>query len=98
MLYQPTEVEIERRNRIRLLIAAYAYEYLAESWITDYEFDELAKKINTQIETGHKVCDEFFKTEFHPATGSWIYDFPKEELEKLKSLYKRLESYKRENS
>lgn len=98
MTYKPTEIEIERHNRIILLIAAYAYEFLDESWICDYEFDELAKKINPQIETGHKVCDEFFKTEFHPATGSWIHNFPKEELSKLKSLYERRKRYKHDNS
>lgn len=98
MTYQPTEVEIEIRNRIRLLIASYSYEYLTTSYISDYEFDELAKKINPEVETGHKVCDEFFKTKFHPHTGCWIWDFPKEEKDKLKSLCKRLKITDHENS
>jgi hypothetical protein len=89
-MYVPSKIEIEIRKRIRLLIAAYAYEYLAESWLSDYEFDKLAYSIDPTITTGHDVMDKFFKEEFHPATGSWIYDLPREEKDKLKILVKML--------
>ena len=89
-MYTPTDIEIERRNRIRVLLASYAYEYLSEIIMSDHEFDRLCLKIRPEIETGHKVCDEFFKNEFSPSTGSWIYDFPKEELHKLNVLYKKI--------
>ena len=85
-MYQPTVVENEIRNRIRLLLASYAYEFKAELFLTDQQFDALALKIRPEIETGNKLCDDFFKNEFSPSTGQWIHSFP--ELDKLKILYK----------
>ena len=87
-MHLPSEIEVERRNRIRLLLASYAYEFKSETFLTDQEFDKLALKIQPEIETGHEVCDEFFKNKFHPSTGQWIHDFP--ELDKLANLYKNL--------
>lgn len=95
-MYVPSKIEIEMRNRIRLLIGAYLYEYLSESWLSDAEFDKLALQIDPNIETGHKIMDKFFKEEFSPSTGSWIYNLPKEERDKLKTLCESL--IKNENS
>jgi hypothetical protein len=87
-MYGPSVVEIEKRNRIRLLIAACMYELADESWISNDEFDKLAKKINPNVSTDNSICDIFFKTEFSPDTSMWIYLFP--ELDKLKQLINRL--------
>ncbi len=71
-----TPVEIERRNRIFLCIAAYAYEYENVSLVSDEAFDEAAKAIDVSIDTGNPVMDEFFRNEFEPSTGMWIYKHP----------------------
>ena len=79
--------EIERRNRIKLTVAAYAYEFVNTSIISDANFDQLAMQITLQMDTGNAVLDTFFRTEFQPDTGQWIHKHP--ELEKVKQLYQR---------
>ena len=81
----PTPVEQERRHRIRLSVAAYAYEFDSTSIMSDAEFDHLAKQIDLQIDTGHAVMDQFFRTEFQPDTGQWIHKHP--ELDRIRQLY-----------
>lgn len=71
-----SEVEVERRNRIRLTLAAYAYEFDNNSIMSDAEFDELSKSIRPEIKTGMKKHDEFFRKEFDPNTGMWIRKHP----------------------
>lgn len=88
-------VEIERRNRIRLAVAAYAYEMQDDLLMSDAEFDSLALKINPDIDTGHEVLDKFFKTEFGSHTGQWIYRHP--ELDKVEALYNRLKDWKEDS-
>lgn len=56
-----TPIEIERRNRIRLSVAAYAYEYKNESIMSDAEFDALALQIDPSVSTGNRKLDTFFK-------------------------------------
>ena len=85
--YHPKVCE-ERRRRIVLSLAAYAYEVHSESRMSDAEFDGLALSIDTSIDTGHPVMDEFFRKEFHPHTGQWIHSHP--ELDKLEALYRSL--------
>jgi hypothetical protein len=75
----------EVRNRIRLSVAAYAYEYLSESLMSDEEFDKLSLKIQPEKKTGRVKLDNFFKKHFEPSTGMWIRKHP--EKHKLKSLY-----------
>lgn len=81
-------VEIERRNRILLSLAAYSYEFLAELIMSDSQFDALAKAIDPSIDTGNPELDNFFKKEFSPSTGMWIYKHP--ELLKVIELYRRI--------
>jgi hypothetical protein len=80
--------ETERRNRIKLAVAAYAYEFDNTSIMSDADFDELAKQIDPQVSTGHAVIDQFFRTQFQPDTGQWIHRHP--ELERVKQLYLRV--------
>lgn len=84
-------VETERRNRIRLAVFAYAYEFENDPLISDGEYDELSKKININVKTGNDLLDKFFKKEFNEYTGSWIHKHP--ELDKIKKLY--FKSYKK---
>lgn len=83
-----SEVEVERRNRIRLSVAAYAYEIENISIMSDAEFDLLAQTINRSIDTGHTVLDTFFRTEYSAMTGMWIHQHP--ELNKVKLTYQRI--------
>jgi hypothetical protein len=71
-----SEVEVERRNRIRLTLAAYAYEFDDNPIMSDAEFDELSQAIRPEIETGMKKHDEFFSKHFDPNTGMWIRQHP----------------------
>ena len=71
-----SEAEVERRNRIRLTLAAYAYEFDDNPIMSDAEFDDLSRKIRPEISTGSKMHDEFFRTEFEPDTGMWIRKHP----------------------
>lgn len=81
-------IEPERRRRIRVAVAAYAYEVESKPVMSDSEYDELALSIDTRIETGHDVLDEFFRTDFSPVTGQWVYNHP--ERDKLRDLYHRV--------
>lgn len=80
-----TKEEIERRNRIRVALYAYAYEFQNDSLVSDSEFDDLCKLINPDMPTGHDLLDEFFRKEFVPDTGMWIHNHP--DLEGLERLY-----------
>lgn len=82
----------ERRKRIKLSLAAYAYENTGIETMTDAEFDKLSLEINPEIRTGKRVLDLFFRTEFDPDTGSWVHYHP--EHDKLKALFEKL--YKKE--
>ena len=86
-----SEVEIERRNRIQLSIAAYAYEILDEPIVSDAAFDQAAFEIRPEMDTGNPVLDEFFRKEFSPSTGMWIRKHP--DLNGIASAYRRLVTY-----
>ncbi len=87
LFHYHTQIEIERHRRIKMAIAAYAYEFLDSPIISDGEFDAECRKINPSISTGKPDLDLFFRTEFHPDTGSWIHRHP--ELEKVALTYER---------
>lgn len=83
-----TPVEQERRNRIRLSVAAWAYESHSASFLTDDEFDRLAEKIDPSMSTGNRKLDNFFKKHFHPHTGQWVHKHPdRRGLERLWQLH-----------
>jgi len=78
-------IEVETRRRIRIAIAAYAYEVLDRAIMSDAEFDKLAQSIKPKTGTCHPLVDEFFVTQFSPMTGMWIHNHP--ELSKIAVLY-----------
>lgn len=80
-------VEVERRNRIRLSVACYAYEFGFEQVMTDAEWDALAKQINPNMNTGNRLMDRFFRDEFKDYTGQWIHAHP--ELDLIAYLYQQ---------
>ena len=80
-------VERETRLRIRLTIAAYAYEVESDSIISDHEFDDLCKKVDLTVKTGNRKMDNFFKKHFDPSTGQWIHNHPDQST--LQHLYKK---------
>jgi hypothetical protein len=68
--------EVERRKRIRLAVAAYAYETQSDSIMSDAEFDALAQSIDPDVSTFDWELDDFFATEFAPHTGVWVHKHP----------------------
>jgi len=77
----------ETRNRIKLSVAAYAYEFKDNPIMSDADFDELASKIDTSVSTTNPRLDYFFAKNFQPDTGMWIHKHP--ELGKIEYLYER---------
>lgn len=91
-------IEVERKKRIKLAIAAYAYEFEADSIMSDGDFDKLCLEINPSISTvdehnekRYEKLDTFWRTEFQPDTGQWIHKHP--ELDLVKQTY--LKFYKK---
>ena len=87
-----TRKEIETRRRIQICVAAYSYEFAhrpkhenTEPFMSDHEFDRLAQQIDLSINTDRPDMDAWFRANFHPCTGSWIYDHP--ELQRIGELY-----------
>tara|TARA_B100001113_G_scaffold314974_1_gene280901 strand:- start:910 stop:1188 length:279 start_codon:yes stop_codon:yes gene_type:complete len=79
------EINQEIKNRIKLSIAAYAYEYKSDPIMSDDEFDQLALKINPEEKTGYIKLDNYFRKHFTTDTGLWVHKHP--ELNKLDWLY-----------
>lgn len=93
-----TPVQVERRNRIKLAIAAYSYEMESDSIMSDGDFDKLCLQINPKMSTvsdvtdpkqikRYKKLDKFWVEEFEPDTGQWIHKHP--ELELVKQTYQK---------
>lgn len=83
--------QLERRNRIVLAVAAYAYEIEHKPTMSDTQFDVRAMLIRPTMATWEtryttaEICrvmmlDNFWKSEFNPSTGLWIYKHPEFEL------------------
>lgn len=78
----------QTRIRIKLSVAAYAYEVLNDPIMSDDEFDHLSLKVNLNAKTTRPDMDEWFTTNFSPDTGMWVRNHP--EPEGLLRIYKRL--------
>ena len=86
--------EQEKHRRIRLAMYAYAYECEGVGMVSDKEFDELANKIDINVDTDRPDLDVFWETEFSPITGMWIHNHP--EFDLIRANFNRLffEQYK----
>jgi hypothetical protein len=85
--YVPQPHEIERRRRIHISVATYAYEIADKPIMSDAEWDVLAARIDRRMGTAHPIMDEFFRYEFSPMTGMWIHKHP--ELDGIERLFSR---------
>lgn len=81
-----TRIEIERRTRIKLCVAAFAYEVQSAPLMSDAAFDALARSSDVTIRTGR--YDDWWRTTFQPYTGSWILSHP--DLTGVQRLYRRI--------
>ena len=75
----------EIKNRIKISVAAYAYEYLDAPIMSDGDFDALSQLIDTKKKTGNEMLDKFFEKHFVADSGMWIHKHP--EKKKLKYIY-----------
>ena len=90
MLPFDIQFSLEIKNRIKLSVAAYAYEYRDDPIMSDAAFDALSLDINPDEKTGNKKMDNFFKKHFQPDTGMWIRKHPqKSHLDYLYETYYR---------
>lgn len=80
-------VEKEIRLRIKLAVAAYAYEFDDNSIITDAEFDKMCLEVNPTMSTKNRRMDNFFKNKFDPSTGQWIHSHP--DLKRIQEIYEK---------
>ncbi len=75
----------EIKNRIRLSVYAYAYEFMNDSLVSDAEFDRLSQEIDLSITTGNEEMDSFFAKEFIADSGMWIRKHPN--LKRVNEIY-----------
>lgn len=87
MSVKQSRVERQRWIRIRIAVAAYAYEIEATSIMSDGEFDKLCQQVDPMIATGNAEMDAFFEDEFDPSTGLWIFKHP--QIDGIKRLYQQ---------
>ena len=82
---RPIKHNREIRRRIRIAVAAYAYEVENDPVMPDADYDSLAREIDPDEPTGSPELDAFFIAHFEPHTGSWVHKHP--HLGLLKHLY-----------
>ena len=56
----------QRRLRLKVLAAAYAYEIMHESYMTDAEFDATCKRIDVSVDVDS--YDQWWRDNFDPST------------------------------
>lgn len=78
----------ETRNRIRVTLAAWAYEVHNDPLMPDHMFDRLAISIDVRKSTARPDLDEWFRKNFSPHTGMWVLNHP--ECDRIEALYQRL--------
>lgn len=83
---RPVKHNREIRRRIRVAVAAYAYEIKNDPVMSDSDYDALAREIDPDAATGNLLLDKFFMLHFDPSTGMWVRDHP--EIDKLDHIYR----------
>lgn len=83
-----TPAESQTFIRIRLSVAAYAYEMMDTSIMSDAQFDKLCREVDPMVSTGNRKLDAFFRKHFDPSTGVWVRKHPEQrKLERLVREY-----------
>ena len=82
---RPVKHNKEIRRRIRIAVAAFAYEIMDDPVMDDAEFDRIAREIDPDQPTGNALLDKFFMIHFEPDTGQWVHKHP--EIDKLRFAY-----------
>lgn len=80
----------ETRRRIRLAVAAHAYEVHADPIMSDAEFDALALEIDLGRSTANSDMDDWFAANFDPSTAIWVRRHP--DIAGLERIYRMLHS------
>jgi len=80
----------ETRNRLKVLLWAYAYEIKNEHMVSDAEFDRVCKEIDLTKTTDRPDMDEWFIQNFDPSTGIWVHSLPDAEKKKLAYKYESM--------
>lgn len=67
-----------KQQRIKIALAAYAYECTLSTIMSDAVYDVLAIEVenNKHIATDNSKLDAFFRYEFSPYTGMWVRKHP----------------------
>lgn len=87
---------LETRRRIRVAVAAWAYERHADPIMSDAEYDALARSIDLDRSTANSEMDNWFALNFEPHTGAWVWGHP--DREGLERVYRGLRSRSRQRS
>lgn len=88
-----TPEEVERRRRIQVAVAAYAYEFKDDPIWSDAKFDREARLINLKQSTGSKEHDKWFRENFSPHTGMWVRSHP--DRRGLKRIYRQIKQWRK---
>lgn len=88
-MVERTPSEQQTWIRIRLLVAAYAYEFENSPIMDDAAFDDLCKQVDLDIATSRPDMDAWFRLNFTTYTGSWVNSLPKRELDRAANIYYR---------
>ncbi len=82
--------ELVRHSRIKIAVAAWAYEHSFPPIMSDQDYDALAQLVHQErnIATGNHRLDRFFQRHFDPHTGLWVHKHPdKAGLENIYARY-----------
>lgn len=87
--------ELVRHSRIKVAVAAWAYENNHKPIMSDQDYDELSRLVDAErnIATGNHRLDRFFQRHFTPDTGLWIHQHPDQRA--LENIYARFYQPKR---
>lgn len=81
--------ELVRHSRIKVAVAAWAYENNHRPIMSDAAYDELSLLVDAErnIATGNHRLDRFFQRHFDKDTGLWIHAHPN--IPGLENIYAR---------
>ena len=68
----------QKQYMLRTTVAymAFLYEIKYDSPMLDCEWDALALRVNVNQSCGDLELDKWYKENYDPCTGSWIYSHP----------------------